>query len=328
MKLTKIALGVALASGAVAAQAAVTLWFPHVVHSGYTTTVLTVIDSAGTAYTSPEPQHMHYVYKLGYAGETADVINVKHCEESDGMYPFSKYDVQSFDVGGVLDTSGAGVLFNDPGVKNPWAGYDYRRAMNAAASAGAVGSRGYWIVEDADATALEGYATVFDYKTGSGWGYTAEVLGSATHAPVQFSAHLMPRAETISRLLITPYLDGKMIPTSAGWVNNLTVGIVPVVLDKSSLTVVNRDEIIESGTQSRQVTCVGTVDIWDLVAAGTKNHVKDGGWMKINTVAGASGTATANAVVYQLDFGGQGATNNQFNGYGYPGTWNNLTVRQ
>ena len=38
--------------------------------------------------------------------------------------------------------------------------------------------------------------------------------------------------------------------------------------------------------------------------------------------------STGTAVVYQLDFGGQGATTSTLNGVSYPGTWNNLSVVQ
>lgn len=330
MKLTKIALGVALAAGTVAAQAADTLWFPHVVHSGVVTTILTVIDAGGTNYATAQPHHMHYIYKVGFAGETSAQINAKPCEESDGLYPFSKYDVQSFDVGGVLSSNNEGVLFNDPGVKNAWAGKQYARSRNALVATGGVGTRGYWVVEDAEAAAgaLEGYATIFDYSTGSAWGYRAETFGSAAHTPVEFSAHLMPPRETVSRLLVTPYgTAADMIPASTGYSNTLTTGVVPVPLD-GSLAIVDRDENIESGTQTANVMCVGTVDLLYLTSGASRTHVNDGGWMKVATVPGTGGTGTANAVVYQLDFGGQGATNSQMNGVSYPGTWNNLIVRQ
>ena len=334
MKLTKIALGVALAAGTVAAQAADTLWFPHVVHSGTVTTILTVIDAGGTAYVTPEPHHMHYVYKVGMTGESTAQINAKSCEESDGLYPFSKYDVQSFDVGGVLSSNNEGVLFNDPGVKNAWAGKQYARSRNAvAALPGAVGTRGYWVVEDKDAAAgaLEGYATIFDYQTGSAWGYKGETFGTVAHTPVLFSAHLMPPVETISRLLVTPFgTAAQMVPAIPGYVNDMRTGLVPQSLDalNPSLAIADRDENLESGAQTAQVTCVGTVDLINLISGAGRTHVQNGGWMKIATILGTGGTPTANAVVYQLDFGGQGATNSQMNGVGYPGTWNNLIVRQ
>ncbi|MBR4736225.1 MAG: hypothetical protein IK051_01010 [Rhodocyclaceae bacterium] len=333
MKLTKIALGVALAAGTVAAQAADTLWFPHVVHSGTVTTILTVIDAGGTNYVTPEPHHMHYIYKVGLNGETAAQINPKTCEESDGLYPFSKYDVQSFDVGGVVSSNNEGVLFNDPGVKNAWAGKQYARSRNVvAATPNAVGTRGYWVVEDADAAAgtLEGYATIFDYRTGSAWGYKGETFDPAAHTPLPFSAHLMPPAETTARLLVTPFDAPSMIPALPGYVNDVTVGLVPQSLDvlNPSLAIADRDENLESGAQTAQVTCVGTVDLMNMISGGGRAHVQNGGWIKVATILGTGGTPTANAVVYQLDFGGQGATNSQMNGVGYPGTWNNLIVRQ
>ena len=325
MKLTKIALGVALAAGAVGAQAT-NLWFPHVVHSNVVTTLLTVIDTDGG---NTAPQHIAYVHKTQMAGESAAEFNIKTCTESNGNFPFSAWDVQSFDIGGVISKpEDQGVLFNDPG--SYWRGNpaaDWVLDKNLAV--GAVGTRGYVTVEDGGAT-LAGFAMVFDYTTGSAWGYAGETVGASAHAAAAFAAHLMPPKEVITRLLVTPYKAGSMIAPHA----DLGKLGAAVTLNKINGTgdVADRDENVWSGAVPAEVVCVGTVDIYGLLSDPTKARVPDGGWAQVLTAATTLPAPVVSsagaAVVYQLDFGGQGATTGTLNGVSYPGTWNNLSVVQ
>ena len=334
MKLTKIALGVALAAGTVAAQAD-NLWFPHVVHSGVVTTLLTVIDTDGA---SAGTQHIAYVHKFLLAGESVADFNAKTCTESNGNFPFSAWDVNSFDVGGVISKPGdQGVLFNDPGINGGWRGNpaaDWTFAKYALDNgpAGAIGTRGYLTVEDAGA-ALAGFGMVFDYTTGSAWGYAAEVLGSDTHAPVAFAAHLMPKTEVITRLLITPYVDAQMLPPAGtAWGKAGASVALQKIGPGATGDVADRDENVWSGAVPTDVACVGAVDVYDLISPSTQARVKDGGWAKVltgaTTLAAPVVNSAGNAVVYQLDFGGKGATAGTLNGVSYPGTWNNLSVVQ
>ena len=333
MKLTKIALGVALVAGTVAAQAADKLWFPHVVVSGTVTTIATVIDAdpAGVMYT-PRNQHWIYAGKNIAAGEERAVTNANTCSEVDVNLPFSVFDIQSVDLGNIIAKPGDyGVLFNDPSVHNNWragvVGKTY--ALADKYRAGAFATRGYLVVEDPDAAAgtLAGYALVFDYKTGSAWGYTAETLDAATlgnHDDVAtgFGVHLMPVAEVVSRLLITPVDNtvAAMLPGNANF-GKLATTIAPVALAGGH--VFNRDEDPISGQQPQSVTCIGTVDVHELISSGAAQFVPDGGWLKLATTSTAPATGS---VVYQLDFGGEGATQKTLNGVGYTGGWNNLMV--
>ena len=121
-------------------------------------------------------------------------------------------------------------------------------------------------------------------------------------------AHLMPPPEeTISRLMVTPYKGGAMVPPSTGF-KVQTVKVRPAFVPRGSS--------------------------WhDLVDEGSRYHMKNGGWMQIVTEAPATaelpvgGVAINAAVVYQLDFGGSG-TNGKFDGVNFPGTWNNIAERQ
>ena len=288
----------------VAAQAN-NIWFPHVVHSSVVTTLLNVIDTDGNSSGS---QHIAYVHKTQMAGETTAEFNFKTCTETNGNFPLSARDVQSFDVGGVIAKPGdQGVLFNDPGIKNKWRGdpaADW--VLDGTIPAGAVCTRGYVTVEDAGG-ALEGFAMVFDYTTGSAWGYAAEEV-TTTHPAAPFAAHLMPPKEVITRLLVTPYLAGSMIAPHA----DLGKVGTAVTLDKIDATgdVADRDENVWSGAAPAEVVCVGTVDAYGLLSEPTQARVPDGGWMKILTAATTLpapvvDSGTGSAVVYQLDFGGQ-----------------------
>ena len=329
MKLTKIALGVALAAGTVAAQAADNLWFPHVVVSGTVTTIASVINTNGAA----AEQHWMYVGKNLMPADDLAAFNGAACSEVDLMLPTSNLNIQTVDLGGVISKAGDyGVLFNDPSVKNNWRavmGIKSYALARAYMAGNALATRGYLVVNDATAAAgsLEGYALVFDYKTGSAWGYKAETLDNATlanHAHAAFGAHVMPRAESISRLLITPVLVADyeaLVPGAASFTPNMDVTVAPQVVGGSG-HIVDRDENPISGAATGAVTCVGTVDLTDLVSPGAAQFTPDGGWMSVLSAAGTvPGTG---AVIYQLDFGGQGATQSTLNGVSYPGTWNNV----
>lgn len=328
MKLTKIALGVALAAGAVGAQAA-DLIFPHVVVSGTVTTIASVVNNGASAGT----QHWVYVGKNLLNGETVADFNAKTCNEVDVNLPSSDNNIQTVDLGAVVSKAGDyGVLFNDPSVNNSWrqalsgGSINYSLAQAYMAPAGALGTRGYLVVQDTGGGALEGYALVFDYKTGSAWGYKAEDLANiATDNPFGvFGAHLMPKNEAISRLMVTALNTAAnmlppMSPTGAGaWGINLTAGLVA-----GTGNVVDRDENPISGAAPASVACIGAVDMWDLLSPGAAQFAPDGGWMAVTSAAGTP-AATA-AKVYQLDFGGQGATAGTLNGVAYPGTWNNIS---
>lgn len=334
MKLTKIALGVALVAGTVAAQAADPIWFPHVVVSGTVTTIATVINDGASAGS----QHWIYAGKNMALGQDVDLFNAEPCSEVDYDVPTSDNNVQSADLGAIISKAGDyGVIFNDPSVKNNWrAGVDFSNPYSIADQyrAGAFATRGYLAVqEDAATGTLAGYALVFDYKTGSAWGYTAEPLTDtqmAEHNFTPFGAHLMPKNEVISRLMVTPTTDtaADMLPISAGGTANF--GNLSVILTADVIgtgNVVNRDEKPISGAAVKAVTCVGTVDMYDLISPGAQKSVPDGGWIKVMSNAGPAGIETG-AVIYQLDFGGEGATQKTLNGMPYTGGWNNLMVVQ
>ena len=317
--------------------------FSHVVVSGTVTTIASVINptGAGLAGTPTAPAlHWIYVGKNLMPGETVADFNAKTCSEVNVDLPHSAYDIQSVDLGGVISKAGDyGVLFNDPSVNNNWRGklnggaVSYELAKAYMVAAGALGTRGYLLVEGATpaltATNLEGYALVFDYKTGSAWGYKADELqtdhSNATNGDIR--VHVMPPKEAISRLMVTPNDHTTAVATnpmrpgqanfgtlSADLTSNMTIG-------GQAKAIVDRDENAISGNAASAVTCVGTVDVLDLVSPGAAQFAPDGGWMTVQVTEAAPALG---AVVYQLDFGGQGATAGTLNGVSYPGTWNNV----
>lgn len=185
MKLSKIAFGVALAAGSMAAQAD-SIFFPYVVNSATVTTVVNVIDTAtadaNSRYNAAGAiggNRLHYtlVNKSGAAASENNTI----CQEVDYFLPSSAFDLQSIDLGAKLSVAAdKGVLFNDPGVNNAW-----KPAVSgsltyalAAAAAGGGNVRGFLTVDNAvtSGTAqstLAGEALVFEFANGAAWGYQA-----------------------------------------------------------------------------------------------------------------------------------------------------------
>ena len=96
----------------------------------------------------------------------------------------------------------------------------------------------------------------------------------------------MPKTEVITRLLVTPYLEAAMVAPVAG----LGTVAASVTLDKIDTTgdVADRDENVWSGAVPTEVVCVGTVDVWDILAPGAAQFTPDGGWMRNGIMAGVN----------------------------------------
>lgn len=238
MKLNKIAVGVALAAGAMSAAHADSIFFPYVVKGGSVTTVINVIDSATAAeYYDASGNiggnRLHYT--LVNKNGNAALDNTATCGEVNYYLPHSPFDLQSIDLGAQFSAAAdKGILFNDPGVNNAWrpaVSGALTYAMAQAAGAGAA-VRGYLLVDNARTAgpqSLSGEAMVFEFGGGAAWGYRAyanatnagldntadefnygeianlgdDVLGAGVNGnAVQVS--FMPLAETTTRFFVTP----------------------------------------------------------------------------------------------------------------------------
>lgn len=238
MKLTKIALGCAMAIGATTAQAADTLLFPYVVSGGAVTTVVSVINTQGAAsvggtvgeyYTSSggtwgpyssTNKYLHWRYHI----KTANTPGAD-CIENNGYFPTSPLDIVSYDVSGQrgVEVNGVptGVMFSDPSVNNNWKAVP---AVNQWSAITLSGQRAVLFVHNAGSAEyflLRGEAIIVEFDTGAAWGYGAVRQGSVGPSidgdfdygfvgPINADSgtvSLMPMQEITTRFFITPVND-------------------------------------------------------------------------------------------------------------------------
>lgn len=328
MKLNKIALGVALVAGAATVQAADTLFFPYVVSGGAVTTLVSVIntDTSGTAqyYNNNGSsaavygganRYLHWRYHI----KTANT-NAATCLENNGYFPTSPLDMVTYDVSGTRGEGG--VMFNDASVLNNWKAEGALNQLNAITLNG---QRATLLVHNAAGAAspsLVGEALIVEFDTGSAWGYGAarnSSSGVSQDSDFNFSflgavdtgVTFLPQGEFTTRFFVTPVgqlalADGLDAPDFGSL--RTQVHLVPVT---GSIRVVNRDESgVSGGVTPQRVTCVGVVDVRDLVtAANVWNYVSnEGGWGRLVTSAPSGADSdTENAAVIKLDFRAAGA---------------------
>lgn len=332
MKLNKIALGVALVAGAATVQAADTLFFPYVVSGGAVTTLVSVINTDTTGATQyynnngssvatygGANRYLHWRYHI----KTANT-NAATCLENNGYFPTSPLDMVTYDVSGTRGEGG--VMFNDASVLNNWKAEGALNQLNAITLNG---QRATLLVHNAGGAAvptLVGEALIVEFDTGSAWGYgAARNFSGGASAPTDFDfsyigaantgVSFLPQGEFTTRFFVTPVgqlalADGLDAPGFGGL--RTQVDLHPVT---GSIRVVNRDESgVSGGVTPQQVTCVGVVNVRDLVtAANVWNYVSnEGGWGHLVTEAPTGSmptgiTATANATVIKLDFRAAGA---------------------
>lgn len=333
MKLNKIALGVALAAGAATVQAADTLFFPYVVSGGSVTTLVSVINtdttntaqyynnngSGAAAVYGGNNRYLHWRYHI-----KNDATNASTCLENNGYFPTSPLDMVTYDVSGTRGEGG--VMFNDASTRNNWKAEGALNQLNAITLAG---QRATLLVHNAGGAAtptLVGEALVVEFDTGSAWGYGAarnHAAGASADADFDFTAigalntgvSFLPQNEFTTRFFVTPV--GQL--ATANGLDSANFGGFTTQVDLEAVTgsirVVNRDESgISGGVTPQQVTCVGVVDVRNLVtAANVWNYVStEGGWSQMVTVAptgnlGAGRVAAAEAAVIKLDFRAAGA---------------------
>lgn len=370
MKLTKIAFGVALAAGTMAAQAD-SIFFPYVVNGGSVTTIVHIIDStpAGSYYdasgnvgATAAHNRLHYTL-VNKSGANA-TNNAATCGEVNYYLPHSPFDLQSVDLGARFSLAAdKGVLFNDPGVNNNW-----RPAVSGAltyamaqAAGGGAAVRGYLIVDNAQfgfAPLISGEAMVFEFAGGAAWGYraTTNAAAAADNDVPEFDfsvsalsgavvgatrtqigqVSFMPLPETTTRFFVTPLnRNAADLPAPVGGINDTMHPIVSsaygtyttqLLMSTGTGVAYDRDENLVSGTVLQPVTCVGAVNMLDLLSVGAAAVLQNGGWGDLWTQfpgnvapTAAQVERTRRAAVTKLDFNAAGT----FNGQATSGTYNN-----
>jgi hypothetical protein len=118
---------------------------------------------------------------------------------------------------------------------------------------------------------------------------------------------IMPFKEVTTRLFVTPINPNKpfQVPTEK---NLYTAGIRLEVNDNTSLQQVmfDRDENPVSGRVTKQVVCVGAVDVPELINEAIRSRVANGGWSNVGIILGglpAPAVAVNQAIVLKLEYG-------------------------
>ena len=336
LKRLAIAGAVSAAIGVVGSPAANAdaILFPYMVFSPDVTSIMSVVNH-GTVQANDIPAHqpdqLHYAYwhKLATAVENDDI-----CVEVDREFPTTPEDLITFDVGGHFGNAN-GVLFND--------GTDYA-GSNFAQLETLGPTRGFLIVDNltTDDGELYGEAQIFDHANGAMWGYRAyngedtqylvpdftdsneiqgEVLMDDEFTPVEF----LPLNEWVTAFFVTPVDTSKDNGDIVGqqWGKYTAKVRFYDTNPETGLTIVawDRDEEPVSGPATQTVTCVGRVELTDLIGLGAQNSLQDGGWTYFDVEPGGVGIVNGNdldnarddanqAVVFKLEYN----TGNTFNG--------------
>lgn len=344
MRLKKIAIGVALASGTMAAQAADVLFFPYIVSGGSVTTLVSVLNKAspfdpvlyfngngsGFGAFSPDTRYLHWSYGI----KTADTAAAA-CDDQNGFFPTSPLDLVTYDISTLRGSNGV-VWEGDAATSNVATG---NNAFGRLPTPIDGGKRGFLFVANAfsnDPVAprppqalLTGDALILEFNTGAAWGYEAlnrHVLGPNLPTTYDFSAvgpvdddiSFGPQNELTTRFFITPVnpVGGSMAPAFGGIAGSLqtVVSLTKPLGEASPFTIFDRDESGFSSTDPAVVvTCTYPVDIVQhgnipglVTSPAVLPYVMEqGGWSHIRTAGGNSG---GNAVAIKLDFRAAGAT--------------------
>lgn len=347
LKMKALSLAVATIAAGTAAHAADVAMFPYVVNSATVTTLVSIVDqgqaTAGyTAGGATGGSRLHW--RLNYKGGANASTNAALCEEVNYFLPSSVNDIQTVDIGGKFGDTTKGVLFSDASINNNW-NANTTATINYMLGKTAGTQRGVLFVHNADNTVgqtLYGEAMILDFSTGAAWGYQAQLNDNAaandatafnfsavaTNAPGSAPDTLtfMPTAETTTRVFVTPVSTGATTnmlgvdgQSAAGW-DRLTarVGLVT-----GTGVAFDRDENLISGTTLNSVTCVGAVDVTQMMTAGAAAVLANGGWGTLSIQAGngaaASFTNVDRAIATKLEFNTAG----KLNGQTIPGTFNN-----
>jgi hypothetical protein len=343
-KLT-VAVAVALGTSAAALSTAQAgqLFFPQSAVSDTVTTIFSVINTL-----DKDSLHYRYYYKVkppatGDAEADEDAWNALYCEEVNTYLPTSKYDIQTIDITGALDSGVDGVLFNDPSFNNQW----QQQGANYALGRG-VGKphRGYLIVEHrADGSVPEkwsglyGEAIIFEFGSGASWGYQGfnkpgqegdycNFSAAASNSPSHVAVMPLEGSEFTTKFMVTPLYDPKgypnVCPDDSNW-NYATVELQASEYYGDNVVMFDRDENPVSGATPKEVVCVGAVSAKNLINDGTQVLVPDGGWTGIWSYASglnfgcAEGTGTGPscssweeweaALLFKLEYGFTSAIN-------------------
>jgi hypothetical protein len=319
-KVNKIAAAVAVSLGTsvvgMSAAQADQILFPYLVRSDTVTTILSVINGADT-------DELHYRY---YNTGGADAGGA--CQETNYDQGSSQNDIVTFDISGTFGDD-RGVLFESG--DDSQINAQYKKTFALFKNIKPI--RAYALVDnnveaDFSGESIHGEALILEFVNGASWGYHAynaaeiystdgienafeftdrvetagEVLvpaGADNFQRYWVPIAILPLAETTTRLFVTPISavapSFQRIPSSA------TIQLVADDPGNPERNVIyDRDENPFSGTLSKSITCVGAVDVDDMISTAVKQFLGAGGWSNVAVTAGQ-------AVVIKLEFNEEAA---------------------
>jgi len=350
-KVSKVAAAVAVGLGTsvigVNVAQADSAFFPYLIASPAVTTILSVVDE-GSAVANT--MHYRYYYKKD-AGSTV-TNRISGCTEANYSNWSSQNDVVSFDISNHFG-AGNGVLFEGTTPTARYSDFALFRDQtvranaivdnNAQAAFGRTVNGEAFIIEF-DKGSVWGYpaynaakiltftppktvAVANEYDFSDRAEVNGEVLVQPVPATLTAAAALerfrvpitiMPFAEVTTRLFVAPVNPNPpfQVPVER---NIYTTNIRLEVNDNTTLQQVmfDRDEQPVSGRVTQPITCVGAVDIPDLINEAIRSRVANGGWAYVGiqqgtltsvpviTDTGTVNTAPVNvnqAIVLKLEF--------------------------
>ncbi len=335
------AVSAAVGVAGIPALEADSMMWPYTVVSTTVTTILSVVNHGSTQATSPTgvPSDLHYSH---FHKDPADLSNTGKCLEVDVRRPTTPEDIVTFDLGGKFGAATNGVLFNDP------TNYQNR---DFALLAGAAPTRGFSLVDNllVDDAELYGEARIYEITSGAMWGYRAyngtndsftaplftngqevqgEVLANnpAGTFPELTPVELLPLNEWVTAFFVTPVGSappspppGPAISVTGQRTGTWSAAFQLHDIEPSTgldLVAFDRDENPVSGHIPNPVTCVGRIDLPELIVAGSQPEMPDGGWAYADVLPvildpdDIMRQITRAAVVFKLEYN----TGNTFNG--------------
>lgn len=317
------ALGVS-AVGIQTVQAEDGLFFPYFAIGADTTTIVSVIntgtgtalyDNSGTPLTpNATSGNLHYrvFYKSAdpadYPGKNpADEERLAACEEINVFLPTSRFDIQSFDLGGHFGADTLGVVYNDPSINNKWS----QAGKNFDLLNGFSPVRGYLFVSNDDSTGayyangnpitapafnhtLSGESFLFDFTNGAAWGYQA--LSNDGNNPANLIAGngrdfsqrgsqqvtkiaVSPTNEFHTAFFVTPVSMNQAPDGPNDYRARVEITTSEPFTGRLANDFYDRDENLWSGTVAKDVVCVGRVNLKDLVSEASYPKLVNGGWI-------------------------------------------------
>jgi len=353
LKMKALSLAVATIAAGTAAHAADVAMFPYVVNSATVTTLVSIVDqaTAGNGYTAGGAlggDRLHW--RLNYKAGANATNNAALCEEVNYYLPSSQNDIQTVDIGGNFGATTKGVLFSDASSNNDWDA-NTTATINYMLGKTAGTQRGVLYVHNAEATltaTLYGEAMILDFSTGAAWGYQAKLTNLAANDGSNFdfstaatnaagsapdTVTFMPTAETTTRIFVTPVntlagVAGPLLGANGASAANWDRHTARVGLVTGTGVAFDRDENLVSGTSLNNVTCVGAVDVTQMMTAGAAAVLANGGWGTLSIQQGTGAAATSfnvdRAIATKLEFN----TSGTLNGQAIPGTFNNGFIMQ